>query len=300
MLEIKRVLCPVDFSDASQHAIEHAIVVSKWYGATVVGLHVHHPIYVPTAPLEPPGFPSAAVADAELVAQLARDLERALAPARAAGLAVEAALEHGVPATRIVEAVHAQRADLVVIGTHGASGFERLALGSVTEKVVRKAACPVLTVPPRAHATSRLPFKRLLCPIDFSQASKSALDVALTLAQEAQADLVLLHVLEWPVDREPASMPGFNVPEYRVFRETEAAAELEALVPAAARDWCTIESRLTHGKPYEQILAVAGAREADLIVIGVHGRNAVDVMLFGSTTNQVIRGATCPVLTLRR
>jgi universal stress protein A len=72
------------------------------------------------------------------------------------------------------------------------------------------------------------------------------------------------------------------------------------MVPAAARDWCEPSTHLTHGKPYEQVLGFAGDHGVDLIVIGVHGRNALDVALFGSTTNQVIRGATCPVLTLRR
>jgi nucleotide-binding universal stress UspA family protein len=90
------------------------------------------------------------------------------------------------------------------------------------------------------------------------------------------------------------------VPEYRIYREREAAAELERLVPSSARDWCEASTHLIHGKPYEQVLAFAGDHAVDLIVIGVHGRNALDVAMFGSTTNQVIRGATCPVLTIRQ
>jgi nucleotide-binding universal stress UspA family protein len=71
------------------------------------------------------------------------------------------------------------------------------------------------------------------------------------------------------------------------------------MIPPSGRDWCTPSTHLVHGKPYEQILAIAGDRAVDLIVIGVHGRAALDVALFGSTTNQVIRGARCPVLTIR-
>jgi nucleotide-binding universal stress UspA family protein len=85
---------------------------------------------------------------------------------------------------------------LIVMGTHGTSGFQHLVLGSVTERVLRKAACPVLTVPPRAHATSRIPFSRLLCAIDFSESSLVALQFALSLAEESDARLTMLHVLE--------------------------------------------------------------------------------------------------------
>ena len=158
----------------------------------------------------------------------------------------------------------------------------------------------MLTVPPRAHAISRLPFRRILCPVDFSLPSAAALDRALSIAQEAEAELLLLHVLEWPVGREPVAIPGFNVAEYHVYREQEAAAELAKMIPPSVRDWCTPSTYLVHGKPYEQILGLAGDHAVDLIVIGVHGRSALDVALFGSTTNQVIRGARCPVLTIRR
>ena len=120
------------------------------------------------------------------------------------------------------------------------------------------------------------------------------------MAQEAEAELLLLHVLEWPIGHEPPVLPTFNVAEYHIYREREAAAELEKMVPPSARDWCTPTAHLVHGKPYEQVLAFAGDRGVDLIVIGVHGRSALDVTLFGSTTNQVIRGARCPVLTIRQ
>jgi nucleotide-binding universal stress UspA family protein len=299
MREIARILCPVDFSDASRHAIDHAVVMAQWYEAAIVALHVHDPVYVGVAGLDLPDYQIAARADAGVARRVRAELETAFLPAVTAGVTVEMLVEEGSPAIRILEGVRAHGADLIVMGTHGTSGFERLLLGSVTEKVVRKATCPVLTVPPRAHATSRLPFRRVLCPVDFSQASIQALGVALSIAQEAQADLHLVHVLEWPVDQEPPALPSFNVPAYRVYREKEAAVELERLIPAEARAWCQPGIRLLHGKPYEQILALAGEQAIDLIVIGVHGRNALDLMLFGSTTNQVIRGATCPVLTIR-
>jgi nucleotide-binding universal stress UspA family protein len=172
-------------------------------------------------------------------------------------------------------------------------------VGSVTEKVLRKAPCPVLTVPPRVYATSQLPFNRLLCPVDFSEASVAATRVAIALAEEADGKIVLMHVLEGPEEDEPRANRPFSVPEYRHLREQEAGAQLAALIPSNARQWCEPAGRLAHGKPYREILKIADAEAIDLIVMGVHGRNPIDLALFGSTTNHVVRRARCPVLTLR-
>lgn len=298
MLEISRILCPLDLSDVSKHAVDHAVLLSRWYGAKITALHVVNPIVVPLtgyalvdfAP--PPSLPEAEVA-------ACREQVRACVSA-ATALDVEILVDTGDAAPRIVEHSRSLRADLIVIGTHGVGGFQHLILGSVTERVLRQATCPVLTVPPRARATSRLPFKRILCPTDFSESSAAALDFGLSLAQESDAELTILHVSEWPRDGDPLSNGAFDVSESRLQRELDLRATLDALVPASVRDWCRPSTRLGHGKPYREILGVATEDSADLIVMGVHGRNPLDLMLFGSTTNQVVRRATCPVLTVRR
>jgi nucleotide-binding universal stress UspA family protein len=195
---------------------------------------------------------------------------------------------------------HAQSlsADLIVIGTHGRSGFERLVLGSVAEKVLRKAKCPVMTVPPPAAATSKLSFAHLLCPVDFSDSSIAALRFSFSLARESHARLTLLHLFEWPSD-EASARRVLETSEYHRQWEDETRQELEALIPDDVRNWCTPEPKLAFGKAYQQILSLGTAEDVDLIVMGVQGRNALDLMLFGSTTNQVVRQAACPVLTLR-
>jgi nucleotide-binding universal stress UspA family protein len=218
----------------------------------------------------------------------------------AGALDVDVLLDRGLPSDQILDHARSLPADLIVMGTHGAGGFQHLVLGSVTEKVLRQATCPVLTVPPRARTTSTLPFKRLLCPVDFSDSSLAALDFAFSLAQEGDAELTILHVFEWRADDEPLTTRPFSVPESRQERERDATTRLHALVPDSVRNWCRPETRLAHGKAYREILGIATEDNADLIVMGVHGRNALDLMLFGSTTNQVVRRATCPVLTLRQ
>jgi nucleotide-binding universal stress UspA family protein len=136
--------------------------------------------------------------------------------------------------------------------------------------------------------------------VDFSDWSLAALELALSLAQEGDAELTILHVFEHSADEEPLANRPIVAPEYPREVEAEFTARLQALVPQNAGDSCRPRARTGHGKPYREILGIATEDRADLIVMGVHGRNALDLMLFGSTTNQVVRRATCPVLTLRR
>jgi nucleotide-binding universal stress UspA family protein len=190
--------------------------------------------------------------------------------------------------------------DFIVMGTHGRSGFERLILGSVAEKVLRKASCPVLTVPSRAvDAVPRdvTSLHRILCPVDFSTSSGHALEYAASLAQEAQASLTVLHVVELPPDL--SEFPYTGLTEYRDTRFQEARAHLSQAVKTGVPAAYKAEELVLVGKGYREILHVATDRAVDLIAMGVQGRGAADLMFFGSTANHVIRQAVCPVLTLK-
>ena len=303
-MNVKRILCPVDFSDTSAHAIEHAVVLAGWYKARITALHVVSPIMMAVPGMGSPRLEGSPVATE--LERLRTETAASFREAMKAGIAVDVLVDEGQPTGRILERAASLSADLIVMGTHGTSGFEHLVLGSVTEKVLRKAECPVFTVPPRAHATSRLPFKHVLCAVDFSDSSLAALQYATSLAQESDAVLTILHVLEWPWEEPPSplltEMPmeqGFALAEYRRYIEAGATARLESLVPSGAGPR-TISTRLRSGKPYVELLKVAAEEQSDLIVIGVRGRGPLDMTVFGSTANQVVRRATCPVLTLRR
>lgn len=296
MLEIRRILCPIDFSDASQHALDHAVMIAGWYRARITAVYVRNPAFL----IEPPIlFAEFATTVAAIEHEEAR-LHDWLSPARAAGIDCDVMVVDGNPAVRIVDRAAALPADLIVIGTHGRGGFERLLLGSVTERVVRTAPCPVITVPPPSVSTSRLPFKHLLCGIDFSEPSMAALRYALSIARESDAHLTLMHVLEFPIGDDIPSERPFDMTRYRLAVEADARKRLEELITDDLRTWCDPTIRLVHGKPYEQLLLAAQQEGTDLLVLGVHGRNVLDQMLFGSTTNQMVRRATCPVLTLLR
>ncbi len=206
----------------------------------------------------------------------------------------------GRAVTEILDRARSWPADLVVMGTHGRGGFERWMLGSVTEKVLRKAPCPVMTVPPPAVGlppSGVVLFRRIVCPVDFSGASLAALAYALRLAEESCADITVLHVLECLSEDEPgARIAGFDVPEYRRYLEKDARQRLHAVVPAEAHDWCRPREEVVGGRSWREILRVAEETLADLVVMGVRGRNPVDLVLFGSTTHHVFRGAKCPVM----
>ncbi|MBI4262788.1 MAG: universal stress protein [Acidobacteria bacterium] len=282
MIEIQRILCPIDFSEFSRRALDHALAIARWYGSAVTVLHVFP--MVPTAAYAP-GLP---VFEIPLLTSQQRDqaiaeMQRFVAAEAAPNPSIGLVVRDGPAASEILSQARAMRSDLLVLGTHGRSGFERLVLGSVAEKVLRKAECPVLTVPralPDAVPSSPVIFKRLLCAVDFSDSSMHALRYALSLAQEADAHLTVLHVREDEADEG-------------------AGARLEAAIPDAVRAYCTPETLVARGKPYRQILRVAEEQASDVIVLGVHGRGAVDLMFFGSTTQHVVRQAACPVLTLR-
>jgi nucleotide-binding universal stress UspA family protein len=299
VVEIRRILCPTDFSDISRQALEHAVVIARWYESQITALHVGNPMIVLGTFAPVPPAASEIIPGESNQQRLEEQLRAWLAPATAVGLRTHVIVDQGNPARCILDHARTLPADLIVIGTHGQSGFERLVLGSVTEKVLRKAACPAMTVPPHAAGASRFPFTHVLCAVDFSDSSIAALQFAFSLAQESNARMTLLHVFEWPSD-EASARRVLETSEFHRQWEAETREKLEGLIPAEVRNWCTPASKLAFGKAYQQILNLAANEQVDLIVMGVRGRNPVDLMLFGSTTNQVVRQAGCPVLTLRR
>jgi nucleotide-binding universal stress UspA family protein len=303
MIEIRRILCPIDFSEYSRRALDHAIAIARWYESTITVLHVFSPA------------PVAAVAPGAVVFQpivlTPVDRNRLLADVKAfaetegaPGVEIDAVVREGNTAREVLEHATSINADLLVMGTHGRSGFERLLLGSVAEKVLRKASCPVMTVPkqlPEAVPAGPVIYKRILCPVDFSESSLHALKYATSLAQEADGQLTVLHVVAQEFEYIPGieTDGGMAIRDFLKERENALQRQLQQLV-AGAPEFCRLESLMTHGKPWREVLRVAAEIQSDLIVMGVQGRGAADLLFFGSTTQHVVREASCPVLTLRR
>jgi nucleotide-binding universal stress UspA family protein len=289
-LQIERILCPTDFSDFSAKAFAYAAALASRFEARLRVLHVLPGVVIATGG---PYFP----ATREMHDRAEDALQSFVAPACQAGVQVATELREG-DAWREIQARAAELpADLIVMGTHGRSGFEHLLLGSVAEKVLRRASCPVLTVCHDEDRTWREPalFRRILCAADLSESTPLAIAFALSLAAEQQAELTLLHVLEG-VQLYAAT------PEYASLRrdlEESARRQLEAAVATAARDWCTVRHCVTVGRAHREIVNVAREQKADLIVMGTQSHGPMTRLFFGSTSHHVVREAGCPVLTVR-
>jgi nucleotide-binding universal stress UspA family protein len=303
MITIRRILCPVDFSDHSTRALDHALAIAAWYDATVTVLHVS-PVMPVAAYVSGSGLPAYVTMTADARHALVASMRQFVAREASASTPVEVEVAEGGIAETILSRANALPADLVVLGTHGRSGFNRWLLGSVTEKVLRTALCPVLTVPRAVGDAVPVAFRRIVCAIDFSDCSMAALSYAMSFREEARAQLTVVHVIELPPDiprevHETVLAGPRNFAEYIALAEEEGRARLADAVRARLRPSITLDTVLAAGKPYREILRVASEHHADLLVVGVHGRGAIDRLFFGSTTQHLVRQAACPVFTLK-
>jgi nucleotide-binding universal stress UspA family protein len=232
----------------------------------------------------------------ELQSQVLEHLEALVAPAGDAGIATEVGVASGTVVRQILGRAAEVQADLMVLGTHGRSGFDRLALGSVAEKVLRKASCPVLTVPPGASAPEKVPFSRILCAVDLSPISREVVRLAAAFALRSGGKLFVMHVVDWPFGKTAEDSPAGE--QLRALQDA-ARDKLAGLLAGADLPPVHISSNVLAGVPKHVIAGCARARQADLIVLGVSGHGAVDRAFLGSTTHGVIRQGFCPVLTAR-
>ncbi len=300
MVEFTHILCPIDLSDISSRTLAHAAALARWYGAHLTVLHVVPTLDQAQVRSEALTGPIPIVYPAPREDALAEVMRVAIDQAGVAPDATFAA-ESGDPVGTIIDQTLAMSADLVVMGTHGHRGFKRFVLGSVTEHLLREAPCPVLIVPPHARATTAaaVAFKRILCPIDFSPAALRALKFAVDLARQADGAVTLFHAIEWLAEEESRAHAHFDVADSHRFLVEDALTRLRGLIADESKNSCDIAPQVATGRAYRKILDVTEAEAFDLIVMGAQGYGGVRLALFGSTTQQVVRGAACPVLTIR-
>ncbi len=295
----RKILCPVDFSESSDRALDYALALGKCHGGSVSVMHV-----LPKLLADPDVYPY--LTEPIMTSGEARDgayrrlgdfVHRALAN----GIGAQVILEDGDVVEEVLKKAKSLGADLVVMGTHGRRGFQRLVLGSVTERVLRQSEAPVLSIPPSAPKieTARGPFRKILCPVDFFPASLAGLSVGLALSQE-NAELLVLHVVEFHFPPALGEAVAFDVTDLRERHRLQAMAKLEELLSKEARAHTRLQTPvLESGSPYQEILKTAEQEGCDLVVMGVAGRSSADLVFFGSTANHLVRSAPCPVLTVR-
>jgi nucleotide-binding universal stress UspA family protein len=276
---IRHLLCPVDLSESSALALRHAAALRSVLDGDLTI------VYVRTARESETGQSSDGldtfVASIPGVDESARLLER-----------------EGEPVSEILETAGAVASDLIVMGTHGRTGLQRLLIGSVADRVIRRSPVPVLTVPPgvKNAAGEFIRFETVMCGVDFSESSPRAIEYAALIAASAQARLVLAHALEWSEELETLPETGTSgLPS----SEDDALARLNGMLTDEMRARCAPELVIGYGEPADEVLRLVRECKVDLVVLGVRRRNPIDLMVFGSTTRRLIREGACAMLTVR-
>ncbi len=301
-ISLQNILFATDFSKASEAALPYAAAISRRYDSQLHVAHIMSPAsyIIPSQPGDPVTFDSiheAARADVR------RRMETLASHLKT--FAHHTYVREGEVGESLFDLIQTHEIDLLVVGTHGRTGVEKLVLGSKAEEILRQATCPVLTVGPKIGGRAKLTaiesegkdlapveisLRQIVYATDFTPESLAAAPFATSLAQEFQAKLTLLHAIEKYEDigRRP--------------RPVDLALQrMEKLVPEQASLWCSPKPSVRFGAPAECILQEALDSKADLIVLGVRaaaGHLGAATHLPWATAHKVIAQSHCPVLTI--
>lgn len=293
-MNFRSIICATDFSDYSNRTIPYGVAIAREFDAT---LYVCHVIDLSAVTiygefqLDPVGQQVRIQQEAQAHLPKIPGLDR---------VTWEPLIAVGQPAAEIARLVEEKGVDLVITSTRGHSGLKRLILGSVTQRLMRTLSCPLLAVQSPEDGfigkdATGIRLKKILVGCDFSTDSVLSLNYGLSLAQEFEAELHLIHVSEPPAYREfmsPAEQAQDMV-HTDVFKE-----KLEELVSPEARNWCSLQVVVLRGQAHEELVAYAVTQNMDMIVMGVRGYGLMKSLLMGSTTDRVVRRSPCPVLTV--
>jgi nucleotide-binding universal stress UspA family protein len=284
----RHILFATDFSPAAAQAIPYVKSIAKYYEADLVVLHVRTPVISPMADPETYDF--------YLRATKAEDERRRKELLEMfAGIPTEIVIKEGGVQSSMEAAIEEKHTDLVIIGTRGRTGLKKMLTGSVAEEIFRAVQCPVLTVGPHAgqRGAAGGHIRQILYATDFSAESQNAAAFAVSLAEEFQARLVLLHVV---ADQKVGDLVANH--------EVMAASEklLRQVVPSEAQAWCKPEYLVLRGDAANTIVEFAAVRQPDLIVLGARQEKGVPgaaTHLATAIAHKVVSHAICPVLTVR-
>jgi len=297
-IQLKNILCTTDFSDLSNHAVPYGIRLAKEFGATLYVCHV-----IDTTPMAAYGEAVIQWVDQQkAITEYAQEQLSLLIDEQT--LDVEQLITVGHPVDEITRLANEKQIDLAITATHGRSGLKRVVLGSVTERLIQTLPCPLMSVrsPEKAVALPRdreISIHKILVGCDFSADSLLSLEYALSLAQEFESELHLVHVIEPPIYKNLFKQAVKSSEDLRESLREPLDAMLNKMIPEEAHHWCRHQTALLAGEPHEQLTQYALVNEMDLIILGIRGHSLVESLLVGSTTDRVIRQAQCPVLSVR-
>ena len=323
-IEPKKIMCAIDFSEFTDMVLTYGKSLAQEFDSKLFLCHVTSQTYMVSGHM--PAYVDYTSIETEHIQQSKDRLEKM---AETLAFDCEILVSAGHPADQIEKMAQDHKIDMVIAATHGGSGIKRFLIGSVTDRLMKILACPLLVLHSREH-TSNLSVKegikleRILVGCDFSPDSKLAFDYALSLAQEFQTHLYLAHVIRSTEQIELTASDymklqegdyiGWNRSEYLDLQKnisgdklqkrntllTRLEKQLLNMVPEDSRNWCTPTTIFLEGQPYTELIKYAAHKEVDMIVLGVRGHSLLERFVVGSTTDRVISRASCPVLTVRQ
>ncbi|HXY11668.1 MAG TPA: universal stress protein [Terriglobales bacterium] len=297
-VSFKNLLLATDFSSISKSALAYAAAIASRYRSKIYVVHVIPPEPRMPIPMEV-SFP-----------ELDRDRRQAELAMQAfvsgdqlKAIRHETLLPRGPIWLELSELIESHEIDLLVVGTRGRAGLRKVILGSVAEELFRQASCPVLTIGPAVPAGMGTELRRILLATDFGEASQQALPYAFALAADSNAALTLLHVLMPSPFRNigPYWYMGRDVVEAHETAQRNTLGRLKQLIPPERKLGSDPELLVGFGLVSHEIVRIAAASQADLIVMGVNRAASVRVSahLPWATAYEVVGHAKCPVLTVR-
>lgn len=301
----RKILAPVDFGTCSAASLGQAVAVARSQPASTLRvMHVYEPpYYAPEALVNLPGEAPLPMVD-YIRQEAERQLEAFLAPredAAALGDRLDARIVAGLAFEEIPREARAFGADLVVMGTHGRRGLSHMLLGSVAERVIRNAPCPVLVVRVGGQdAPAPLAFDRVLVPVDFGPDSNAAARLGIAMSARGARGVTLLHVVPTPAYAGEVLVPRAGGMKLGEYLHDEAQARLEAFAAEVSPSPDERPSALVlQGSAAEQTIHVCVEDDVHLVVMGTKGRHGLAHFFVGSVAERVLRHAHCPVLITR-
>ena len=203
----------------------------------------------------------------------------------------------GKPFIEIIQIAKEKKVDLLAVGTHGRAGVDRVILGSVAERIVRKAGCSVMVIRGKKYVG----FKRIIVPIDFSDCSRRALEYAAATARAHSSKLTILHVFEESFVKPYVNAANSEEEANEIIKEIERVndSKYDEFLKTIDLEGVDYEKLLIKGIPETEIVEIAMEQQANLIVMGTHGRSGIKHLLIGSTAEEVVRTVHCDIIIVK-
>jgi len=315
MISIRKILCPVDLSKGSFLALKFANAISGRYRASLVIIHI-----MENPHLDIPGGETGAFSFGELVnlykEERQEEIIDVLKQKGTHAVDYEIIFKEGVPYKEITDTARNIKADMIIMSSSTTEKSEKIA-GVTTERTVRFAPCPVLSIKTDHDQEKREKMEKvgdlmdtspnakrtILLPTDFSEHSELASNYAIAFAKEYKADLIVLHVIETIAEvsfMSSVDLPGYGTTSiYYDGLLKDAQARVKNICDKAIEQGIKAREYIIYGNPRREIIDIADKESADLIIMGTHGRKGFSRFISGSVTEAVVRNAQCSVLSVR-